>query len=387
MIVENTKYQIFLSSTYEDLKNERSNVVETILKMYHFPIGMEMFSADNESQWNVIQSTIDTSDIYILVLGHRYGSLTKKEKISYTQKEFNYAKKRRDEGKLEILCFIIDKSAPIELSKIETDRFKKGKLDKFIDEVKNMGVTVEWWKNSDELCKKIGIALSKTIHKLNLDKTNVRGWVRKENAEYQIHVVRHFLYSSSHDFETINDEIDTYKVDKYGHCTIERERSQLCLSDVTHGFTKYIPDKPGNSKFIDTFDMDTGIKLRHLIHENEKGTLSFFILFDKLIKKGETVKYKSVSHVENYLSNLIERGVGQIGIKPFAKTRYSNKRDIIVFPKIKLFENLKVMLIRKELGKSIMQNISPKISKNNIIFTINYGQLSNFSDILVEIKL
>lgn len=43
-----TKYQIFISSTYEDLKEERKKVEDTILSMYHFPIGMEMFSAADE---------------------------------------------------------------------------------------------------------------------------------------------------------------------------------------------------------------------------------------------------------------------------------------------------------------------------------------------------
>lgn len=39
----NKKFQIFISSTYEDLIEERSKVVATILKSNHFPIGMEMF--------------------------------------------------------------------------------------------------------------------------------------------------------------------------------------------------------------------------------------------------------------------------------------------------------------------------------------------------------
>ena len=69
------KYQIFISSTYEDLKDERKKVQDTILRMYHFPIGMEMFSAGNVDQWKVIRETIDSSDYYILLVGHRYGSI------------------------------------------------------------------------------------------------------------------------------------------------------------------------------------------------------------------------------------------------------------------------------------------------------------------------
>lgn len=90
----NKKYQIFISSTYEDLKEERAKVVATILKSYQFPIGMEMFSADNTEQWQQIQRTIDSSDYYILIIKRRYGSMTK-EGISYTEKEYNYAKEKK----------------------------------------------------------------------------------------------------------------------------------------------------------------------------------------------------------------------------------------------------------------------------------------------------
>ena len=51
------KYQIFISSTYVDLKEERRKVKDTILSMFQFPIGMEMFSADDEEQWKIIKET------------------------------------------------------------------------------------------------------------------------------------------------------------------------------------------------------------------------------------------------------------------------------------------------------------------------------------------
>ena len=62
-----------------------------------------------------------------------------------------------------------------------------------------MGLTVEWWKSADDLCKRIGISLSKTIHKLNTDTTIARGWVRKENAEH------HNLKQHSIQIQTIAD--------------------------------------------------------------------------------------------------------------------------------------------------------------------------------------
>ena len=43
--------------------------------MYQFAIGMEMFSAADEEQWEIIQEIIDSSDYYVLIIGYRYGSI------------------------------------------------------------------------------------------------------------------------------------------------------------------------------------------------------------------------------------------------------------------------------------------------------------------------
>ena len=45
------KYQVFVSSTYEDLKMERQAVISCLLDMDCIPVGMEQFSASSLSQW------------------------------------------------------------------------------------------------------------------------------------------------------------------------------------------------------------------------------------------------------------------------------------------------------------------------------------------------
>lgn len=170
------KYQIFISSTYEDLKEERKMVQDTILSMYHFPIGMEMFSAADEEQWEIIRETIDSSDYYVLIVGHRYGSVIKEGEyagISYTQKEFRYAL----EKKIPVLAFLIDESVAITLDKIEQDTDKREKLKKFIEEVKE-GRMVQWWTSKDDLANKVMNSLRKQI-----DRKNRPGWVREEELK------------------------------------------------------------------------------------------------------------------------------------------------------------------------------------------------------------
>lgn len=85
------RLQVFVSSTYNDLKDERQAAVAAILKAGHIPAGMELFTAGDESQMTIIKRWIDESDVYMLILGGRYGSIEPASGISYTELEFNYA--------------------------------------------------------------------------------------------------------------------------------------------------------------------------------------------------------------------------------------------------------------------------------------------------------
>lgn len=85
------KLQIFVSSTYSDLLVERQAAVEAILRAGHIPAGMELFAAGDKSQLETIYRWIDESDVYMLILGSRYGSVDKDSGKSYTQLEYEYA--------------------------------------------------------------------------------------------------------------------------------------------------------------------------------------------------------------------------------------------------------------------------------------------------------
>ena len=89
------KLQIFISSTYTDLIRERQVAVSAILENGHIPAGMELFAAGDEEQMQVIRRWIDNSDIFILLLGKRYGSIESKSKKSYTHLEYEYAIQRK----------------------------------------------------------------------------------------------------------------------------------------------------------------------------------------------------------------------------------------------------------------------------------------------------
>jgi len=85
------RLQVFVSSTYSDLIDERQAAVEAILSHGHIPAGMELFTSGDESQMDVIKQWIDESDVYLLILGGRYGSIESKTGKSYTHLEYEHA--------------------------------------------------------------------------------------------------------------------------------------------------------------------------------------------------------------------------------------------------------------------------------------------------------
>ena len=89
------KLQVFISSTYTDMLTERQAAVEAVLRAGHIPAGMELFAAGNESQWETIRRWIDDSDVFMLILGGRYGSIEPKSGKSYIAQEYEYAVKKK----------------------------------------------------------------------------------------------------------------------------------------------------------------------------------------------------------------------------------------------------------------------------------------------------
>ncbi|MDC7290699.1 DUF4062 domain-containing protein [Blautia schinkii] len=171
------KYQIFISSTYTDLMEARVKVRDAILSMYHFPVGMELFGAANEEQWQIISETIDSSDYYVLIIGQRYGSVIPKglpdAGMSYTEKEFRYALEKG----VPILAFLLDDNVAVKPEYVETEN--RDKLIAFKTAVKT-GRLVEWWKTSDDLAQKVTAALYKQI-----TRTKRPGWIRGDAVDIE----------------------------------------------------------------------------------------------------------------------------------------------------------------------------------------------------------
>jgi hypothetical protein len=161
------KYQVFISSTFSDLEDERKEVMESILNLGCFPAGMEMFPASDDEQFDYIKTIIDESDYYVLIIAGRYGSLAQ-DGISYTEKEFDYA---REKG-VPTLVFIKKDIDSIPVNKTDRDSGKSEQLDKFREKAATNRVA-KFWDNISELKYNVYDSLSKSF------KTHPRtGWVR-----------------------------------------------------------------------------------------------------------------------------------------------------------------------------------------------------------------
>jgi len=164
------RYQVFISSTFTDLVDERREVMQALLEMDCLPAGMELFPAANEDQWTLIKGVIEQSDYYLVILGGRYGSVTA-EGISYTEKEYDYAVERG----IPVMGFVPADADGIPVGKTDKNEAAAEKLAEFRAKVQRR--MTKDWKNADDLGSKVTRGL------LHLIKTHPRpGWVRGDQA-------------------------------------------------------------------------------------------------------------------------------------------------------------------------------------------------------------
>lgn len=122
------KYQVFLSSTYTDLIEERMAVIRVLLDNDCIPVGMEQFPASDMSQMEYITKILDDCDYYILILAGRYGSIDCDGK-GFTEKEYDYAISK----KIPIMSFIMSDIGKLTTEKCEQSDEGRKKLDTFRD--------------------------------------------------------------------------------------------------------------------------------------------------------------------------------------------------------------------------------------------------------------
>lgn len=177
------KYQVFVSSTYEDLKEERAAVTQCLLDNNCIPVGMEQFPASNMSQMEYIEKMLDDCDYYILIIGGRYGSLDD-DGVGYTEKEYNYAQQKG----IPVMAFVNLHPEKLPNEKCEHANIEKFKA--FRDRVRNAKKLVKGYSDIGDLKANVVTAVNAAIREYP-----GIGWVRatdllqEENLEMGNNVV------------------------------------------------------------------------------------------------------------------------------------------------------------------------------------------------------
>lgn len=213
------KLQVFVSSTYLDLIEERQKAVEGILRAKHIPAGMELFVPSNKTQWSIIEEWIKDSDLLLLILGGKYGSIEPDSGKSYTQLEYEYALL----NKIPVFSIVLNKqflankksrNVGLEIYEHEVtnpflenyNSFKRTVMSNYISEVEDI----------NQISTEVSLALQEFI---NRDSTEYyfRGWIRGEERIDSVKLqldynIKCFLEDKKRQGR-VSRTLDTYRTD------------------------------------------------------------------------------------------------------------------------------------------------------------------------------
>lgn len=272
----NKRYQVFVSSTYADLKDERAKVIQTIMELDCIPAGMELFPAIDDEQFEFIKKVIDDCDYYILIIGGRYGSLSS-DGISYTEKEYDYA---TDKG-IKVIAFIHSNPDAIPLGKSEKDNNLREKLEEFKKKV-STGRLIKFWNNAEDLPGLVALSLSKTIKTypavgwvransvVNPEVYQELNTVRKENAELKESIsntktaeIDHSNLASLNDKYTFNGKYKRYS-GQGGYYYHDNWSVSVSWGGLFALFSPYLLQHPSDKDFKSTIS-----EIFYDLYENE----------------------------------------------------------------------------------------------------------------------
>lgn len=180
-----SKYQVFISSTYSDLIEERKALIQELLKLGCIPAAMEYFQPIDKSL-AIIKGFLDNCDYVILIIAGRYGSIInrKSNNISYTEAEFKYAKKKR----IPIIPFLLDENIlsvlrkskrKVDQKKIEKTINGQRQLNRFRKQLMKEQL-VQFYKSEKDL----PLLLANALNEAKIKKPRP-GWVRGNQGSEQ----------------------------------------------------------------------------------------------------------------------------------------------------------------------------------------------------------
>jgi tetratricopeptide (TPR) repeat protein len=145
--------QIYISSTYSDLVDERRKVYNVLRKMRYDVIAMEDYVATDERPLDKCLADVAASQLYVGIFAWRYGYIPPGQKQSITELEYLSA---REVG-VERLIFILHEDAPWPHSRMEEGRGRT-KIKALRAELSKTGI-VQFFHSPEELAAQVAAAV------------------------------------------------------------------------------------------------------------------------------------------------------------------------------------------------------------------------------------
>lgn len=173
--MKNSPWRVFVSSTKEDLLPYREAVESVLTSMEHIPLGMEYFVSSPDSPIDVCLSTVRRSQLYIVIVGMRYGNIEEGSKKSFTELEYDEAVN----NKIPVLAFIIDEENCSILPKYVDVGENAEKLKQFKAKLSS-SYLVSKFSSVDNLKQLVERSVQQTIEKIAADKAEKDATESKE---------------------------------------------------------------------------------------------------------------------------------------------------------------------------------------------------------------
>ncbi|MDR0475364.1 MAG: DUF4062 domain-containing protein [Treponema sp.] len=150
------KYHVFISSVPDDIKNERRDLIKSLIEMGVFPVTMDSFDRNDKNSQKLIRKAIDESDYFINLTAHKIGADVG---TSYAlEAELSWA----ENSGVPVLALIIGDKARWKENKKEQD----AKALKALDALKKrlMLHIYDTWNTASEICGKAQKLLAREMN-------------------------------------------------------------------------------------------------------------------------------------------------------------------------------------------------------------------------------
>jgi len=152
---------VFICSTYSDLSAEREAVLEAVRKLQLRHDSMEFFGARPSLPIETCLEEVRRSNILVVIVGHKYGSLVPDKTISFSEAEYSEGYRL---GK-PCLVYLRNEDVPILPKHMERDAQKLLALESFKERLKERH-TIATFNGAHDLAVSVAADLSRTVQAL-----------------------------------------------------------------------------------------------------------------------------------------------------------------------------------------------------------------------------